>query len=218
MKKVCLPLFLLAGFLLIVSSGFAEILEIQYTGLDIAYDGSMITNLGDPDPLESVDFIVDGTKVLGLNAGVDGPPLDMNLIIPGVSNLPVGGGTVTSAADGILSLALPDGDYLDLKLGAAEVIYVSVNTLQLHFVLAAGSASVLGQLLPIEGELEDLISISFSTNIDNNTLTDNGSYITGFEANGTGEIEGHLVPEPSTICMLGIGALSLLLIRRKRNA
>jgi PEP-CTERM motif len=197
----------------LVAPASADTLEIQYTGLDIIYDGSVITDLGDPDPLESVDFLVNGTKVFGLNAGVD-----MSLSVPGVSNLPVGGGAVTSAAGGLLSLALPDGDFLDLQLGAAEVVYVSVSVVQLNFVLAAGSANVLGQLLPIEGELEDVVAISFSTNIDNNTLTDDGSYITGFEANGTGEIEGILVPEPSTICMLGIGALSLFLIRRKRNA
>jgi PEP-CTERM motif len=210
MKRPFLFLFLLTGFM--ISPGFADTLEIQYTGLDIIYDGSVITDLGNPDSLGSVDFLVNGTKVFGLNAGVD-----MSLSVPGVSNLPVGGGAVTSAAGGILSLALPDDDFLDLQLGAAEVVYVSVSVVQLNFVLAAGSANVLGQLLPIEGELDDIIAISFSTNIDNGTLTDDGSYITGFEANGTGEIEGALIPEPSTICMLGFGALSLLLIRRKRN-
>jgi hypothetical protein len=194
----------------------AATLEIQYTGLDISYDGSTITDLGDPDPLESVDFLVGGTKVLGLNAPGDSP-LDMDLTVPGVTNLPVGGGMVTSAAGGTLSLDLPGGDYVDLELGVAEVTYVSVSIVQLNFVLAAGAGDVLGQLLPdeVDGVFGDIVAVSFSTNIDNGTLTDNGDFITGFEANGTGEIEGALVPEPGCITLLLCGLVGLICWRRR---
>jgi len=203
-----------AAFLFMQTIASAEILEIQYTGLDIVYDGSTISNTGNPDPLESVDFLVDGTKELGLNAPLNSP-LSIALSVPGVSNLPVTGGTVTSAAGGTLSLTLPDGDFVNLALGEASVTYVNIDAVDIHFLLAGGAAEVLGQLLPIDGGYGDVVAVSFSTNIS--TITDDGSYLTSFTAQGAGEIEGgwdESVPEPASITLLLCGLASVLCWRR----
>jgi hypothetical protein len=191
-----------------------EVLEIQYTGLDVSYDGSAISTTGDVDPLESVDFLVDGSKVLGLNAPGD-TPLSMALSIPNVNNIPVGGGSVTSSAGGTLSLTLPAGDYLNLELDQIEVKYIAVTSVQLHFMLAAGAGEVLSQLLPIGKDYADIVAVSLSTNIDYSTLTDNGNFVTGFVANGTGEIEGYLVPEAGSIALLLCGLTGLICWRRR---
>ena len=193
----------------------AESLRIQYTGLNIQYDGSTITTVGGVDPLQSVDFSVDEINILSLNAPADSP-LTIELSGPGVANLPVGGGSVMSAVGGSLKLALPGGDYLDLDLGAAEVIYATIGSLQLHFILGAGVGEVLGQALPLDGFVGE-VSISFSTQVKGNSLTHDGQIITGFTAAGTGEIEGAQIPEPTGAAMLLGGLLACLAGFRRRG-
>ena len=182
--------------------------------MNISYDGNTITEVGNPDPLSSLVFLVDGVQA--------GPVLTsgiaMDLSIPGVSGLPVGGGTTTSAAGGTLDLTLPGGDFLNLELGAAEVVFVSITgTFQLQFVLGASDADVLSQSLPVDGLFGEDISVSFSTQVNSGSLTQNAGIVTGFLASGTGEIEGNLVPEPATVALLISGLLACLAFIRRRG-
>ena len=192
----------------------AETLAIQYTGLDIRYNGSTITTVGGFDSLQSVDFAVDEINVFSLNAPGDSP-LAVALNIPGVTGLPVAGGSVTSAAGGTLSLALPGGDYLDLQLDEAEVVYVALNTFNLYFALGAGSANLIGQSLPVLDFAGD-IAVSFSTQVKTSTLKIDGAVVTGFDAAGTGEIKGMQIPEPASAALLLSGLLVCLAGRRRR--
>jgi hypothetical protein len=202
------------AFLLLPVTAPAEILKMQYTGLNISYDGTLITTVGGLDELESVDYFVGAVKVLSLDAPGDSP-LAINLSIPGVTGLPVGGGTATSATGGTLSLTLPGGDFLNLELGAVEVVYVAFDSVQLYFTLAAGSAEVLGQSLPVGGLTGD-VAVSFSSQVAAGSLKNDGKVMTGFLASGTGEIEGTMIPEPTGAALL-IGGLVVCLagIRRR---
>ena len=205
---------LVAAMLLLQATASAGTMGIQYTGLNVSYDGSTITEVGNPDPLSSLVFLVDGVQA--------GPVLTsgiaIDLSIPGVSGLPVGGGTTTSAAGGTLGLTLPDGDFLNLELDAAEVTFISITgVVQFQFVLGASSAEVLSQSLPIDGLFGDGTSISFSTQVQDGSLTQNNGIVTGFLANGAGEIGGDLVPEPTTVALLISGLLACLAFVRRRG-
>jgi hypothetical protein len=212
--RVVLGCGLVVVFSLLPTTAPAESLMIQYTGLNISYDGTSIVTVGGVDPLYSVDFLVDGVKVLALDAPGDSP-LALELSIPGVPNMPDTGGTVTSATGGSLSLALPDGDFVDLQLGQAQVTYLAVNYLYMYFALAAGEAELLGQLLPVDGFAGD-VAVSLSSQIVPASLTIVDHKVTGFVSAGTGEIEGPQVPEP-TVAALLLGGLVVCLagIRRR---
>ena len=203
-----------AALFLLQATASAETLMIQYTGLNISYAESTITEVGNPDPLTSLIFTVDGAQVdpaLTSDIAID-------LSIPGVSDLPVGGGNTTSAAGGTLGLTLPGGDFLNLELGAVEVAYYSITgVVQLRFVLGASSAEVLSQSLPLDGWFGDDVAVSFSTKMKSGSLTQDAGYVTGFLASGTGEIEGELVPEPATVALLISGLLACLLGIRRRG-
>jgi hypothetical protein len=205
---------LVVALLLVQTTAPAATLGIQYTGLNVSYDGSTITEVGNPDPLTSLILSIDGTQV--------GPPLTsglgIDLSIPGVSGLPAAGGSTMSAAGGTLGLTLPGGDFLNLDLGAAEVIFVSITDgFSLQFVLGASEANVVSQSLPLDdGYFGDSVAISFSTQVKSGSLTQSNGIVTGFLASGTGEVEGNLVPEPTTVALLISGLLGCLAFIRRR--
>lgn len=205
---------LVALLVLPAATAPAATMVIYYTGLDLSYDGQTITTVGNYDSLDSVDFKIDGTKVLALDSPEDSP-LDISLSVPGVVNMSVLGDSILSDPGGTLSLLLPDGDHLDLELGAANVVYTPLQSLQMYFLLAAGSANVVSQMLPV-GSYADDIAISFSTQVVG-SVSDDGSVVTGFLSSGTGEIEGTAVPEPTTVALLISGLLACLVGVRRRG-
>jgi len=76
---------------------------------------------------------------------------------------------------------------------------------------------VLGQSLPIVGEFENEVAISFSSQVKSGSLKNDGTVVTGFLASGTGEVQGNLVPEPTTVALLISGLLACLLGIRRRG-
>ncbi|MBT3201195.1 MAG: PEP-CTERM sorting domain-containing protein [Phycisphaerales bacterium] len=185
----------------------AEILQIQLGGVDFGYDGADIVDMdtSDPDPLTNVTFLSDNVVL-----GVDEIGVSLDLYIPGVSNIPIGGGQVTSAAGGTIDLDLGDGENISLTLESASIVYFpDAGTIQ--FIFAAADGDIDAQNLPYFS-MDDPVSVSFSTQIMGDIGHD-GIYLTGFQSVGTGELTS--VPEPATMSLLALGGLGLLRRRRK---
>jgi hypothetical protein len=209
-----IPVLGLVALLLLPAGASAESLMIQYTGLDISYSGTTITEVGNPDTLSSLVFSIDGVE-LGpvLTSGIS-----IELSIPGVSGLPVAGGSDATDVGGSLGLTLPGGDFVNLELGAGEVQFMATSgVIKLYFVMSASEATVLSQSLPIDGLFDQEVAVSFSSQVKSGTLTQSGGIVTGFKASGTGEIEGDLVPEPTTVALLLSGLLAGVFGIRRRG-
>ncbi len=194
----------------VASTASAAMVQIQLGGVTLSYDGSKIVDDGiaDPDTLTNATFLVNDV-LLGLD--VTGVTLDLD--IPGVSNIPMGGGQVPSAANGFLDLDLGGGEYLHLTLDSAVVNYMPViSTFQ--FVFAGSSSIIDEQALPYGLALSDPVSVSFSTQISQ--IANDGTYVTSFTSAGTGEIQG--VPEPATLGILAFGSIAALWRKRRKVA
>lgn len=207
----------------------ATSLDIQFAGLDLIYDGSDIYDAenalggrGDPkkaDPLTSVTFLLDGVV-----AGTLVTDIWADVLISGVTEIPISGGTVTSSGSGdtfgfdIHTSA--DGWGLGLNLETFEIFYTGG-----HIAIGGGAAasSVAIQSLPFELELDELdtVTIAFSS-ANLSDVTDDGLFLTGFQASGTGNISGFAdqgpltppVPEPASALLLLTGAMVLFGCRR----
>ncbi|WP_197525454.1 PEP-CTERM sorting domain-containing protein [Pseudobythopirellula maris] len=188
----------------------ADQIEIEFSGLDIQYDGGMISTVGVDDPLSVVSFYIDGSLVG--NQSVD---LSADIAIPNVTNIPVAGGSVVSDPGGVFDLDFAGADFLDLDLGAATVIYQPTGNFS--FVFAGSTAQIAGQSLPFGLQIGDPVSVSFSTVVTPGSRTDNGLYLTGFVANGAGEAIGGFVPEPSSVLLVMIGLLAASPAVRRRG-
>lgn len=189
----------------------AEIIQIQLGGADFRYDGAQATvedtgTRTSPDPLTNATFLVGGVSL-----GADTTGVTLDLHIPGVSNIPVAGGQVTSASGGNLDLDLGGGEYLYLTLGSTAVNYLPLTS-TMRFVFVGAIATIDGQQLPHGLSLDDPVSVSFSTQVMG-PVSQSGGYVTAFASAGTGEIQG--VPEPASMGLLALGGLALL--RRRRG-
>jgi hypothetical protein len=187
-------------------------IEIIMSDVDIEYDGTNIFDSdpigGDPDALSTASFFQ--SEVL---QGVLTTDLTLDLFIPNVTGILTTGSTIFSNSGGNLTLRQGNTVLLDLTLGSAEVIYTPFNAF-FQFVFTGASGTIDSQALPFGLGMVNPISVSFSTQIDPNSLTTNGSTVIGFRASGSGENEGTPIPEPASLVLLGLGGLVAL--RRHR--
>jgi hypothetical protein len=189
----------------------AGVAEIQFTGMDIEYDGvtGFDITTASTDPLGAVTFYVDGVQTgTALTSGISA-----DVSIPGVTGIGIGGGTVTSSTGGTLDLVL-DGGSLSLELSEVGITYSNISE-SFKMVLAATTASIIGQDLPFGIFLDDPVTVSFLTHIDTGSLTDDGTMVTGFTASGTGQVQGGgdsgviKTPEPTSIVLALIALVGI---------
>ena len=187
----------------------AAVYQIQLGGVDLSYDGTNVVDGGivDPDPLTNATFLYDNVLLGAYTTGVT-----LDLFVPDVFNIPVGGGQVLSAPQGTLYLDLSGGEFLSLTLEEAIISYIPLSS-TVHFVFAGSAGSIDGQQLPFGISLIDPVSVSFSTQLMQSVSHD-GTYINAFVSSGTGEIQA--IPEPATLGLLALGSMGLL--KRKRRA
>jgi hypothetical protein len=102
-----------------------------------------------------------------------------------------------------------------LNLDKVE-IYYSGN--QIAIGGGAAASSVYFQRLPFDLKIDnaDPVTLSFSS-ANLSAVTDNGTYLTGFEASGTGNINAFSMPEPSAGVLFLLGAAGALLHYRRRR-
>jgi hypothetical protein len=207
------------------SAASAAALQIQFTGVDLRYDGTsaIIHDYGDPalaggtdtskaDDLLNMDFLVDGIGVDNLSSDIY-----LDLEIPDVTGLLLAGGSIITdgSPSGVLELLMP-GIGLSLSLGEAEIGFLPALGGSINFVFGGAVATIGTQALPFGLEIGDPVSISFSTQVVAGTLTHDDTYVTGFDSRGTGEVQGTLVPEPTTLGLVGM-AIGLFATRRRRR-
>jgi hypothetical protein len=195
----------------------AASLEIQFLGLDITYDGSTLTtigdpNPGDPDPLSAVSLYVDGSLAgPNLNAPADDISALLSISVTAISDT---GGVGVFAAPGSFDLGLNSGG-LNLTLTQATVQYLPTGSVE--FVFAGAFATIDGQDLPYGLVIGEPVTLSFSAQIDDGSLASSDGYLTGFTASGTGEVQGTVVPIPATVWLFGSGLLGLVRIARRKT-
>jgi len=234
---------LIPGVSVALLAGFAAIgiqaaqLQIQFAGVDLEYfvfngsgpvqgdifDGAGVSGgAGDTagaDPLSFMDFRVDG-----VSAGMLTSDIYLDTFIQDVWNIPVGGGTVDSQGNTLSGF----GFDLLTQTGCTsncwglgldiDTIQVNYNGSQISIQGSGAATGIFQQLLPFGLELDAAKPITFDfTGTSLINLSDDGSYLTGFNLAGTGTITGTLVPVPAAVWLFGSGMLGLVAVARKRS-
>ncbi len=222
-----LPVALLATALLAATSVQASTLEIQISGLDLQYDGTNIfdagvhntTGAGNPaqsDALTLLDFYVDGNLVGSQNTNVFA-----DIYIKDVLNIPAAGGFVVSAGNGgafgidLLTKNQTPGWGLALDIDTMQFFYTGS---QISITIAGVATGLPAQDLPFGLAFdpnEQITIVLSSANLS--SVTSGGGFLTGFNAAGTGNVAGQLVPEPSSMVLAGLGIAAVGMVYRRRR-
>jgi hypothetical protein len=200
----------------------AATLRLEFTDLDVSYNSLTgdITDATDPlggemdpseaDALATLDFFLDGVKIGSLDSNIWA-----DLAIIGVDPIPTAGGSVVNAYGGTL----------DILFGLDQGIALDLSNVQ--FFLFAGGAILTGTatadlfqqiLVPFNVAFDPTqpIDVLFALGPLANTAS-SGGFFTGFDAEGTGSItgDGTVVPEPTSMLLLGSGLLAAAAARRR---
>lgn len=228
--------FVLAAWLLGISvltatPAAAETLQIQFTGLNLVYDGTNIFDAGasntvgsgnpaEADALTAMNFYLDGSLVGSLNSDIYA-----DVYIKDVLNIPAAGGVVVTGGNGgafgvdLLMNDLFPGWGLALDIDSMQFFYTGSRIA----ISVAGVATGLAvQDLPFDLQFDPLqpIKIVLSSASLTNITSANG-YLTGFNASGTGNVSGEgfvVIPEPATYVLAGFGLAALAVARRRRKS
>ncbi|TWT90549.1 hypothetical protein Mal64_09410 [Pseudobythopirellula maris] len=189
-------------------------LNIEFTGLDVVYDGSDLFTSPSDDPIDVVTISHDGFVYPAITLA-DNPGISVDVFVPQVLNLDATGDTTMSGAGGYLDLTLAGSDSLEIDLNLVSVSWVDVQNI-VRFVFAGSAGQVDSQQLPYGLVADDDVTIAFSARVRNSSLTTAGGEVTGFRAYGTGQVTGTatVIPEPVSAVLL-LGALAAFASRRR---
>ena len=214
----------IAGLVFLTGSFAAQAatLEIQFSGLNLIYDGSTIYdatsssggngNPSESDGLTTMTFLVDGSQV--------GSALTANIYadvsVSSVSNISVAGDTVASGSGyfDLLTSSSNPGWGLEVDFSTASITYVAAGSVEIA-IFGAAVASTGNQDLPFGLVMGDQVTLTFSST--NFTSENDGTDLTNFTASATGNVTGTLVPIPSAVWLFGSGVLGLVGIARRKT-
>lgn len=213
------------------SQAQAAALQIQIAGLDLNYTGTSVFDAGvhnmartgnpaDADSLDVMNFLVDNVLVGTLTTDIFA-----DIFISGITNVPATGGNVfgnnvnSFGIDLFTSNSNP-GWGLALNIDSIQFSYLEVFNTPIAITAAGLAASIPTQQLPFALEFDASLPVTIvlsSAQLSN--VTDNGTFLTGLDASGTGNVAGTLVPEPGTVSLAGLGlvALAAYVVKRRRT-
>ncbi|MCH7751676.1 MAG: hypothetical protein IH898_05920 [Planctomycetes bacterium] len=211
------------------SFSFAVSLEIQFSGLNLTYAGTTISDSGSPsggvgdpadaDPLDTLEFKVDGV----MQGSVLMSDIWADISIPdvtGLSDVSLNTVILTPGNPGYFDLLIGTSpsaaEFLRLATDEVTIGYINASS-TVQFLFGAAVASVGSQALPFGLQIGDPVTVSFSTRVNPGTKTSDGGIVTGFTASGTGEVSGEAIPEPST-CLLAVLTVAATLFARSGSA
>jgi hypothetical protein len=206
----------------------AATLEIQFTGLDLFYDGNNVFDNGvhntvrngnpaQADALTSIQFFLDNSLVHTISSDVFA-----DLYITNMGAMPAAGGLLTSTGNGN-TFGI---DLLTSNNNPGWGLAMNIDTMQMFYTGSRIAISISGlatsipvQILPLGLAFdpnEPLTIVMSSANLSG--VTTSGGYVTAMHAAGTGNVAGVLVPEPGSMALLAIGFLGATLLGwRHRN-
>jgi hypothetical protein len=230
-QAVLLGLAMITGALAFgAAPASAASLQIQFSGLNLVYDGTNLFDAefpntissGDPaesDALSTMTFFLDGVQV----GSVLTSDIYADVYLADILNIPDGIGFVTSGGNGgtfgfdlLTENSLP-GWGLALNVDVMQFFYTGSQIA----ISVSGLATSLGvQALPFDLEYdptEPITIVVASAELTN--VTTAGGFLTGFNAAGTGNLAGtgFLVPEPTAVVTMTAALVGLVVVANRRR-